>query len=65
MRRGWTHIVHYTSVGVMLSYLHYAPTPLLRFIVGLQYASPRLWIQLPAFFRQPRTNLFDSDSVGS
>jgi len=29
---------------------------------SFQYASPRLWNQLPASLRQPRTNLSDSDS---
>jgi len=29
---------------------------------SFQYASPRLWNQLPASLRQPRTNLSNSDS---
>jgi len=32
---------------------------------SFQYASPRLWNQLPASLRQPRTNLFNSASPSS
>ena len=32
---------------------------------SFQYASPRLWNQLPASLRQPCTNLYTSDSLSS
>ena len=32
---------------------------------SFQYTSPRLWNQLPASVRQPRTNLSNSDSLSS
>jgi len=59
----WTHPPRSTRSSSLVTLARPSTPSSLRITDrSFQYASPRLWNQLPASLRQPRTNLSNSDS---